>query len=108
MRKMFWSVLPILLSPCLAQQPSISENGVLDAASYTPGIAPGSLFVVRGANLGAAGAFYAQLPLPTRLAGASIHFAPVIGGAGTDTFLLSASNQDGAGQLTGLLPAGLT
>ena len=108
MRKTLLSVLPFIVAPCLAQRPSIRENGVLEAASYTSGIAPGSLFVVRGSDLSAGGVHWAGMPLPTRLAGVSINVAPISGGAGIEAFLLYTYNQDGANQLAALLPSSVT
>jgi uncharacterized protein (TIGR03437 family) len=109
MRRTFCSILLLLeASLCLAQQPSINENGVLDAASYTSGIAPGSLFVVKGSNLSASSVQCANLPLPTQLAGVSIRFEPLSGGTGIAAYLWCTSNQNGVSQLSGLLPSTLT
>ncbi len=105
MRKTLCSMLLFMAEACLAQQPSINANGVLDAASYTSGIAPGGLFVVRGSNLSASGSHCASLPLPTRLAGVSITFVPLSGAAGIEAFLWCTYNQDGLSQLSGLLPS---
>jgi uncharacterized protein (TIGR03437 family) len=105
MRKTLCIVLLFMADACLAQQPSIKADGVLDAASYTSGIAPGGLFVVRGSNLSASGTHCASLPLPTRLAGVSITFVPLSGAAGIEAFLLCTYNQDGLNQLSGVLPS---
>lgn len=105
MRKTLCSMLLFMAELCLAQQPSINENGVLEAASYTGGIAPGSLFVVQGSNLSAGGVHWTGVPLSTRLDGVSINFIPLAGGAHIDAFLLYTYNQDGVNQLTGLLPS---
>src|SRR5215204_3665302 len=107
MKKSFWGVLPLVLSPCFAQPPVIADNGVLDAASYTADLAQGGLFVVRGAHLGAAGTHSAGQPLPTTLAGASIRFASVAGGPAADALMVSAQNDEAGGQLMGVLPGTL-
>ena len=106
MRKTLCSMLLFMAEACLAQQPSINANGVLDAASYTSGIAPGGLFVVRGSNLSARGSHSATLPLPTRLAGVSITFVPLSGAAGIEAATAIGTSIGAAAAATGAGAAG--
>jgi uncharacterized protein (TIGR03437 family) len=49
--------------------PAVSANGVVNAASYSPGITPGSIATIFGSNLAAGSTAQATaLPLPYRLA----------------------------------------
>ncbi|HVV45999.1 MAG TPA: hypothetical protein VHC72_12375 [Bryobacteraceae bacterium] len=58
--------------PCaFAQAPSISGHGVVNAASWSETISPGSLIAIFGSNL-AAGQASASAPLPLTLAGTSV------------------------------------
>jgi len=61
-----------LAVPCaFAQAPSIFEHGVVNAASWSGTISPGSLIAIFGSNL-AAGQASASAPLPYTLAGTSV------------------------------------
>src|SRR5690606_18145190 len=53
-------------------QPSISANGVVDAAGYQPTLAPGSLASLFGVELSGETAAATSFPLPTTLAGAKV------------------------------------
>ena len=55
----------------LAAQP-VTLNGLTNAASYTPTVAPGELISIFGAGLAAAPASATQLPLPAQLSGAQV------------------------------------
>jgi len=73
-----------------------------NAASYGADIAQGSLFVAIGTNLGPPALTQAStLPLGTALAGTSIRFTPVAGGAAVDAFVVYTLNQ----QVAGILPS---
>jgi uncharacterized protein (TIGR03437 family) len=78
---------------------------VLDAGSYTKNIAQGSIFVVKGTNLSAAGFTQFSFPLPTSSSGVKITFTPAAGGAGTDAYLVYLYNQSGVNQLAAVLPS---
>lgn len=52
--------------------PEISAGGVVNAASYMPKLAPGSLFTIFGSSLALATQGAAALPLPANLAGTSV------------------------------------
>ncbi|MBI1356786.1 MAG: hypothetical protein GC160_20795 [Acidobacteria bacterium] len=79
------------------------QNG----GSYAYDIAAGSIFVLRGTGLSDEGFVQAAgLPLETALAGVSIRFAPVGGGAALDALMIYNYNVGGVNQLAGLLPSG--
>ena len=80
-------------------------TAVLDAGSYTANIAQGSIFVVKGTNLSAAGYTAMSFPLPTTSGNVKITFAPAAGGASTDAYLVYLYNQGGVNQLAALLPS---
>ena len=78
-----------------------SVAAVLDGASFTANIAPGSFFSVFGANLGPSSPPTISFPRPTTVGGVKVTFTPVAGGAGTDTYLVYV----GAGQINCILPS---
>ena len=82
-----------------------SITAVLDAGGYTPNIAQGSVFVVKGTNLSAAGFVQTSFPLPTLSNGVSISFAPLTGGSATLAYLDYLYNQNGVNQLAAILPS---
>ena len=83
-------------------------TAVQDGASNTPNIAPGSIFVVKGSGLSAAGYTPFAPPRPTLSAGVKVTLTPVAGGAGTDAYLLYLYNQDGVNQIACILPSTIT
>jgi uncharacterized protein (TIGR03437 family) len=113
-RMRFWDYLLICLvcvAPAWAQQPVINE-GPLNAASYLPtglpagGIAQGSMFIVKGTNLGPCGTVVANsFPLTTSLAG--VHMTVTVGGASVDTkaIYVVACNSGFPDQLAAILPS---
>jgi uncharacterized protein (TIGR03437 family) len=66
--------------------PTIAAGGVVNAASFTPKVAPGSLFSIFGSDLAAATQSAASLPLPTSLSGTSV----TVGGKPTPLVFVSA------------------
>jgi hypothetical protein len=80
-------------------------GGVFDAASYSDFVAQGSMFVVKGSNLG--GSDYTPLgfPLPTTFNGIRVTFTPAAGGVGTDAHLLYGYSRDGVEQIAAVLPS---
>lgn len=100
--------VPLLaLSAALASaQPQLrSENPVVNGASYSNLIAPGSIFVVFGTNLAGESVVLApSLPLTTTLGGVSIRFTPVAGGAAIDCYMVYTTRN----QIAGLLPSSAT
>jgi uncharacterized protein (TIGR03437 family) len=84
-------------------QPQLrQENPVVNGASYSNLIAPGSIFVVFGTNLAGESVVLApSLPLTTALGGVSIRFTPVGGGAPIDCYMVYTTRN----QIAGLLPS---
>ncbi len=83
--------------------PTISA--VQDAASNTPNIAQGSIFIVKGTNLSASGYTPFDVPRPTSSAGVKVTFTPTAGGAGTDSYLVYLYNASGVNQIACILPS---
>ena len=83
--------------------PTISA--VQDAASNTPGIAQGSIFIVKGTNLSASGYTPFGPPRPTSSSGVKVTFTPTAGGSGTDAILVYLYNQGGVNQIACILPS---
>ena len=80
-------------------------TAVQDAASNTPNIAQGSIFIVKGTSLSASGYTPFAPPRPTVSGGVKVTFTPVAGGTGTDVYLVYLYNQSGVNQLAGILPS---
>ncbi|MGD0775780.1 MAG: hypothetical protein ABSC05_23440 [Candidatus Solibacter sp.] len=85
--------------------PTPSITAVQDAASNTPSIAQGSIFIVKGTNLSASGYTPFAPPRPTLSSGVKVTFTPVAGGTGTDVYLVYLYNQSGVNQIAGILPS---
>ena len=88
--------------------PTISgiPAGIMDAGSYTANVAPGSIFVIKGANLSPAGAVQAnRYPLSTSLNGVTITLTPTGGDAAISAFMLYTYNVNGTNQLAAILPS---
>jgi uncharacterized protein (TIGR03437 family) len=82
-------------------------SAVLDAATYTPSVAQGSIFVVKGKNLSASGFSQTSFPLPPSFNGVSITFTPASGGSGTNAPIVYLYNQGGVNQLAAVVPSTL-
>ena len=67
--------------------PQISSGGIVNAASFTPKVAPGSLFSIFGSDLAVARQDATSVPLPTSLAGATV----TIGGKTAPLVFVSAT-----------------
>jgi uncharacterized protein (TIGR03437 family) len=80
-------------------------TAVQDAASNTPNIAQGSIFIVKGTSLSASGYTPFAPPRPTVSGGVKVTFTPVAGGTGTDVYLVYLYNQSGVNQIAGILPS---
>ena len=80
-------------------------TAVQDAASNTPNIAQGSIFIVKGTNLSASGYTPFDVPRPTSSAGVKVTFTPTAGGAGTDSYLVYLYNASGVNQIAAILPS---
>jgi uncharacterized protein (TIGR03437 family) len=85
--------------------PTPSITAVLDAGSYTPSIAQGSIFVVKGSLLSASGFVQTSFPLPTTTGGVTIGFTPLTGGSPTNAYIIYLYNQSGVNQLAAVLPS---
>jgi len=85
--------------------PTPTVTAVQDAAGNTPNIAQGSIFIVKGANLSAAGFTSFAPPRPTTSSGVKVTFTPTSGGSGTDVYLVYLYNQSGVNQIAGILPS---
>ncbi len=82
-------------------------TAVLDAGSYTPNIAEGSVFVIKGTGLSSPGLTQPPFPLPTAIGGVSIAFTPALGGSPTLAFIDYLYNTGGMNQLAAILPSTL-
>jgi uncharacterized protein (TIGR03437 family) len=82
-------------------------TNVQDAASNTPNIAQGSIFVVKGSSLCPAGTTFYSVPRPTVGSDSvKITFTPAAGGTGTNALLWYEYNPSGTScQLAGILPS---
>ena len=85
--------------------PTPTITDVLDAGSYSKNIARGSIFVVKGTLLSAAGYTAMSFPLPQTSSGVKITFT--LGNTSTDAYLVYLYNQGGVNQLAGVLPSTL-
>lgn len=56
----------------LSPEPGLAKDGVVSAADYSPGIAPGSLISIFGQNFGIQPAAPAAFPLPSDLGGVQV------------------------------------
>ena len=96
----------LLASACVPvfSQPTVSA--VLDGAAYTQTIAQGSVFVVKGTGLSAAGTVSAAAPTyPPTLNGVSLSLTAAVGGAVVTPPLIYTYNLNGVHQLAALLPS---
>jgi uncharacterized protein (TIGR03437 family) len=80
-------------------------TAVQDAASNTPNIAQGSIFIVKGSSLSASGYTPFAPPRPTVSGGVKVTFTPVAGGTGTDAYLVYLYNLSGVNQIACILPS---
>jgi uncharacterized protein (TIGR03437 family) len=80
-------------------------TAVQDAASNTPNIAQGSIFIVKGTNLSASGYTPFAPPRPTAANGVTVTFTPAAGGTGTPVYIVYLYNQSGVNQLACILPS---
>jgi uncharacterized protein (TIGR03437 family) len=88
-----------------AGAPTIDSGGIVNATGYQITLAPDTVFVIFGSNLGPAVLQSAAAPnYPSNLGGTSIAFTPAGGGASIGAKLIYTS----AGQIAGLLPSSIT
>ncbi len=96
------AVLALGLQPLLtaAESPTISPGGVVNAADYTPALAPGVIFSIFGSDLAPSVAVATTVPLPDSLAGVNVEV--VSGGVARRAPLFFVS----PGQINAQLPFG--
>ena len=94
----------VTLSVTGAGAPAISSGGIVNATGYQTTLAPDTVFVIFGSNLGPSTLTAASAPgYPASLGGTSIAFTPSSGGASIAAKMIYAS----AGQVAGLLPSSI-
>ncbi|MEO5926361.1 MAG: lamin tail domain-containing protein [Bryobacteraceae bacterium] len=94
----------LTLSVAAIAQPAITA--VQDAGAYTSNIAQGSVFVVKGAGLSAAGLVQATPPTyPTTLNSVRISLTAITGGAVVNPPIAYTYNVGGVNQLAAVLPS---
>jgi uncharacterized protein (TIGR03437 family) len=104
-RLSYTALLILALGGFACAQPSITANSVLNVSGYQSTLAPDTVFVIFGANLGPASIATAAAPsYPTSLGGTSITFTPSGGGAAINAKMIYSL----AGQVAGLLPSSIT
>ena len=87
-----------------AGQPIIRSDGVVNATGYQAKLAPDTVFVIFGSNLGPANIAISPGPnYPATLGGTSISFVPSAGGSPVPAKLVYSV----AGQVAGLLPSSI-
>jgi uncharacterized protein (TIGR03437 family) len=94
----------IALAAAAMAQPVVTA--VQDAAAYTIDVAQGSIFVVKGTGLSAAGTVQAtDVPFPTTLNNVSIALTAVPGGTIVTPRMVYTYNSAGVNQLAAMLPS---
>ena len=95
----------LVAAVALAQAPSISDGGILNAASFAKGqqITGGSLISIFGSNLASKVAQADSIPLSTSLGGVSVKF--VNGNTSMDSPMLFVQPDDAAHQITSQINA---
>jgi len=105
MRKAFCTITFLTTALAWGQPVLRSTDPVVNGGSYTPGIAPGSIFVAFGTNLaGDAVVLNQSLPLQPTLGGVSVRFTPVAGGPAINALMVYTTRN----QIAGLLPSSAT
>ena len=102
--KRILGLMALAASAAFAQTPSITQ--VLDGGAYTNNVAQGSVIIVKGTNLSAAGYVPAAAPAyPTTLNNVRITFTAVSGSAVVNVLMVYTYNQSGVNQLAGVIPS---
>ncbi len=95
----------LLAAACAASllaQPSFDAGAVVNAGGYQSVLAPNAVFVIFGSNLGPGSlASATSTDYPEELAGTSVTFTPMAGGAAINARMVYTSS----GQLAALLPS---
>lgn len=96
----------VLLTVATAAIAQPSVIAVLDAGAYTNDIAQGSVFVVKGTGLSAAGLVQATAPIyPTALNSVSLTLTAATGGTVVRPLMVYTYNLGGVNQLAAVLPS---
>lgn len=99
-------ILALLLASTAMAVAQPAVTAVLDGAAYTNGIAQGSVFVVKGTGLSAAGQTTATAPLyPSTLNNVRISLTPAAGGPTVTALMVYTYNAGGVNQLAAVLPS---
>jgi uncharacterized protein (TIGR03437 family) len=97
-------VLSIAIISLAFADPTITPGGIVNASGYQTKLAPDTVFVIFGTGMGPAAIAIATAPnYPEALAGTSITFTSVSGGAAIPAKLVYSL----AGQVSGLLPSSI-
>ena len=95
----------LAIATLASAQPVITAGTVVNGASYLPGIAQGSIFIIKGSGLGPATLLQApSLPFQTTLPvtnGTSVTFTPAAGGSGIQALMVYTWTS----QVAALLPS---
>ena len=95
----------VKLTVSAAGAPVITPGGIINASGYQTTLAPDTVFVIFGNNMGPAVLQAASAPTyPTSLGGTSITFAPQPAGVPITAKMIYTS----AGQIAGLLPSSIS
>lgn len=95
-------IVAVTLTVHAAGAPAITPGGIVNASGYQAILAPDTVFVIFGSNMGPAVLQSASAPnYPTTLGGTTITLAPQPGGAAITAKMMYTS----AGQVAGLLPS---
>lgn len=97
-------VLLLVSAACAVAQPTVTA--VIDGASFTPGIAPGSIFVIYGTGFAASGNTVAFPPnYPEGLNGVRISLTPAAGGSPVLAQIAGIYTAPTFNQIIALLPS---
>src|SRR6185295_7394329 len=82
----------LLVCTAAAQQPTVNQNGVVNAASYATANPPGSLVTIFGTNLGTTALLIASsVPLSTHLKGPSEDVSATVNGTPAPMYYATAT-----------------
>src|ERR1051326_6544274 len=88
MKHLILILISVLFASILAAQPSIDPGQILNVSSTQNTLAPNVVFVIYGKNWGPASIVIAPPPnYPTTLAGTSITFTNITGGAAINALM---------------------
>jgi uncharacterized protein (TIGR03437 family) len=101
----FSLALALSMAATLSAQTPIIQ-AVLDGAAVTPDLAQGSVFIVKGTGLSAAGTVQAPAPAyPTILNNVGITLTPVLGGTALQMLMVYTYNDGTVNQLAAVIPS---